>query len=810
MTLAPDADAIRTFLTDTVRDNIHLVALREVPGQDADSNGAWFGGNVESAVAWAVAYSLAGWNVYWTVNVVTPGLPKKSSKAEIAHARFVHVDVDPPKGVLTAPWDRAAALARIVGQGATSIWDSGNGWGALWRLNAPCTDQVYVESVNRGCIVAVGGGDASCFNVDRILRLPGTVNYPGKLKQSWGRVPVLSTLHQPDSGLVYDVKNLFPPVAAAAPRESVDIGAYVLLGPDDLAPLPSDRLRELICAPNSGDRSGDAIACAGEMARCGYPNEVILGILMNPANAVHAHIGDQQYQERAALRCVEKAAANSPAAAFGSVAPVLPAGATLTAPPRDPRYRDTSGQYMSAEQQIEHFKGCVWVQDEDKIWIGDEFLNQRQFDKRYGGRKFVIDPVGERPTKSAWEAFTESMVLDMVWTHGTCFRPDLAAGTVLNVEGRTLLNTYVPIETHRVAGDPAPFLDLLTRMLPVEGDRKILLNYMAALVQYPGCKFQWWPVIQGTKGNGKTALSTILQHAVGDRYSHLPNVAKMARNGINFNAWLDRRLFCGLEEVYAANRRDFLEEFKPYITNGRISIEKKGVDETTGDNRCNGIALTNHRDGVPIDDDERRYAVFFTAQQCAEDIVRDGMDGNYFPDFYNWLFGREGYAGHGENYGLAVCNDFLRTYQLCAELNPAGACVRAPRTSTYALAVRASLGSVEQEILEAIEQNEPGFCGGWVSSLYLNRLLERLRIKVARNKRPDILRAMGYIPHPSLPNGGRVNNPINPDGGRPTLYVLRQHAALLIKDQGDVAKAYTAAQHDAMQTATVLAFRRTG
>lgn len=452
--------------------------------------------------------------------------------------------------------------------------------------------------------------------------------------------------------------------------------------------------------------------------------------------------------------------------------------------------RAGSNGYMGVHDQLTFFAGCVYVRSDDKVYVPDGgLLNQSRFNAVYGGFLFVVDAEGRKTTASAWEAFTQNRVYQPPKCHGLCFRPERASGALIHEEGQVLLNTYVPIETLATDGDAGPFLDFLAKLLPDERDRAILLSYMAAMVQNPGRKFQWWPALQGTKGNGKSLILRVLSHAVGHRYTHLANVAKMARGGANFNAWVQGNLFVGLEEVYVANRRDFLEEFKPYVTNDRLPYEKKGIDETTGDNRCNGLALTNHRDGLPIDDDERRYAIFYTAQQIAGDLIRDGMDGSYFPDLYDWLYGRERYEHLGPNYGLAVVNGYLRKYVPVAEFNPAGLCVRAPETSSTAAALVASRGRAEQEIIEAAEQGRPGFANGWVSSKAVDDLLDRMRITVPRAKRRDMLVRLGYDHHPHL-GGGRVNNVVQPDNAKPVLYIRNGHLACNLADPASIAKRY--------------------
>jgi hypothetical protein len=263
----------------------------------------------------------------------------------------------------------------------------------------------------------------------------------------------------------------------------------------------------------------------------------------------------------------------------------------------------------------------------------------------------------------------------------------------------------------------------------------------------------------------------------------------MAKTGINFNGWVQGNLFVGVEEIYVAERRDFLEAFKAYVTNDRLPVEKKGVDAFTGDNRVNGLLLTNHRDGVPISVDGRRYAIFYTAQQSAEDVVRDGMGGRYFPDLYDWLNGRKAYAALGPGYGFAVVNDFLRSYAIAEEFNPADLCTRAPETSSTQAALVASRGRAEQEIVEAVEQGRPGFAGGWISSKAVDDLLDRIRAHVPRSKRRDLLASIGYELHPGLQDG-RVNVTVQPDNGKPRLYIRCGHILGNITGAADIAKRY--------------------
>lgn len=442
-------------------------------------------------------------------------------------------------------------------------------------------------------------------------------------------------------------------------------------------------------------------------------------------------------------------------------------------------------QYLGATLQLEHFAGCVYIQDLHRVFTpSGSLLKPEQFNATYGGYVFQLDETGDKTTRKAWEAFTESQIVRYPKAEAMCFRPELPAGVLVREEGRILVNTYVPIETPRTQGDATPFLTHLAKVLPNVEDRNILLAYMAACVQHKGVKFQWAPLLQGAEGNGKTLFTRCVAFSVGKRYTHYPKASQLDSN---FNGWMVGKLFYGVEDIYVPDHKSgVIEALKPMITGGDgLEIEKKGVDQITADICGNFIFNSNHRDAIRKTVNDRRFAVFYTAQQSAEDVKRDGMDGDYFPNLYDWL----------KSGGYAIVNELLTTYQIPDALNPATHCHRAPKTTTTDEAVTASLGGVEQEILEAIDEGRPGFAGGWVSSMALERLLQGLRAErsIPHNKRRDLLKTLGYDWHPAL-TGGRVNNFVPIDSGKPRLFVKEGHIARDLTSPAEVARVYQEAQ----------------
>ena len=429
------------------------------------------------------------------------------------------------------------------------------------------------------------------------------------------------------------------------------------------------------------------------------------------------------------------------------------------------------------------FAGCVYISDMSRIMVPDgSFLKQDQFKAEFGGYRFMLDD--QKTTRNAWEAFTESSDFKSK-VRSSCFRPDLEPGVIIESEGKTSVNTWVPVKTERTPGDVTPFTDFMERILPDGNDRTILLSYMAALVQYPGVKFQWAPLIQGTEGNGKSLMMTVVGKAVGSRYTHKPNAQDI---GSKFNSWIQNKLFIAVEEIHVGGKQDMIDALKPLITDARLDIQAKGQDQVTGDNRANFMLCTNHKDAMPVTQDTRRYCVFYSGQQCFEDIARDGMGGDYFPNIYNWL----------ASGGYAMVTDYLHSYKIEEKYNPATHCHRAPRTSSFGDAVVESRGGVEQEIMEAIGQGRSGFRGGWVSSIMLERLLEekRMSTRVPQNKRRGVMRELGYEYHKALPNG-RTTAVVTPDGGKPRLFVKSGSIPSNIEDRAKVMSMYSNAQLEA-------------
>ena len=175
----------------------------------------------------AFSRNAEGYNVYYVVNKVASGLIKKPSKNEIEIIRAVDGDIDWDRDKFKGHFPQGLAelqitveLLKSVEPPPTIIVHTGGGLQPLWRIeelaNTPENMQ-RAEALGR-YIGRRFNGD-SVQNIDRVLRLPGTVNHPKKDKRDAGQTTGVAAVVY-DSGNVYTLEQLEAawPISAAPTR----------------------------------------------------------------------------------------------------------------------------------------------------------------------------------------------------------------------------------------------------------------------------------------------------------------------------------------------------------------------------------------------------------------------------------------------------------------------------------------------------------------------------------------------------------------------------------------------------------------
>src|SRR5262245_46894897 len=293
-------------------------------------------------------------NLYYSVNPTRGILAKKAAKTDIATIEYVLADLDPAEAEPSADAKaRYRAQLETFEPRPTFVIDSGNGIQLLWRLAAPIVlgepgpgangtlcyspkDQAQIDEAEaRSAAVMVQlNAKAGTQNIDRILRLPGTINLPNAKKKREGRVVCPTALIN-----FLDISHpldAFPSPAERAGQQKAKhrhrSGVEAQLDDRDslpeiaIADLPVSNVIQAAIATDGGeigggDRSRGAARIACERVRANCTDEQIASVLWH--QPIRAHFREQADPKRAIHRVIAWAKGevekNSAASQFDAV-----------------------------------------------------------------------------------------------------------------------------------------------------------------------------------------------------------------------------------------------------------------------------------------------------------------------------------------------------------------------------------------------------------------------------------------------------------------------------------------------------------
>ncbi len=192
-------------------------------------------------------------------------------------------------------------------------------------------------------------------------------------------------------------------------------------------------------------------------------------------------------------------------------------------------------------------------------------------------------------------------------------------------------NTYVPPELFPMPGNVRPMLKHFKYLIPDERERNIILDFMAFIIQKPGEKIRWMPVIKGSKGIGKSIIAELILAPLIGMSNFKPVDSKAVRR--DFNSWqLDAQIVCFHELKIGETRKEkkaLTDSLKSFIADPTIQAHRKGLDEYTVLNKSNVLGFTNHEDAIMITPDERRFCMI------RSEVMPKSI--NYYNRLTDWL-----------------------------------------------------------------------------------------------------------------------------------------------------------------------------
>lgn len=564
----------------------------------------------EEVVAWVDRFN-GKRNIYFHVNSVMKDMSKKAEREDIKSLDWLHVDIDPRVDEDPAEEKvRALKLLREHVPPPTVIIDSGGGLQGFWRLSEPSpingelkvAEELKLYNLQLERIFKAD----NCHNVDRIMRLPGTINIPDVKKRKKGRVEALASVIE-FHDTAYALTDFLPaPMIQGADLgfggEGVKVSGNIarIQSTDELPSGTPDWVKVLVvqgCDPENPDkypsRSEMVFAAVCELIRCGTDDEMIYSILTDPYLGISASILEKKNSHQYAIRQIARAKEfaidpllmelNSTHAVIkdiGGKCRIISEIMDLALErPKISRqtFEDFRNFFINRNIQVGQNKdGTPLFKKAGAWWI--EHPKRRQYDT------MVFAPGREIPgAYNLWKGFACEARQGNCETFLKHIREVICDGNVAHFE--------------------------------------YLIGWMARAVQHPDRQGEVAIVLRGRRGTGKSFFIREFGNLFG---RHFLSVSDPKHLVGSFNAHLRDCVVLFCDEGFFAGDKKHESILKTLITEDTISIEAKGVDVETAPNYIHLLFASNDTWVVPAGSDERRFFVIDVSDKYMQDTKHFG------------------------------------------------------------------------------------------------------------------------------------------------------------------------------------------
>lgn len=585
-------------------------------------------------------------NIYFTVNqpftaFLTRDRVSKPSKEDIELAHYLHVDIDPREGH-EVDEEKKRILEELTTKlpkglpEPTVILFSGGGLQAFWKLKEPVKIEGKLQEAENFELYNIRLEqifDADpCHNVDRLMRLVGTVNVPNPQKIKKGRKPKLAELLR-FSKSEYDIGEFkrATPVQTSGPSRSeanVEISANIEKI-DDVSELDKwdvpERLKVIMAQgmhpdePKEKDNSRSAwvfdFICG--MTRLNVPDQVIYSILMDPEWPISESIvekkgGAHKYAVRQISRAKEftkdpiLTEMNDKHAVIGNV----------------------GGRCLVISE--------IYDQTLDRYKL--TFSSFESISQRYSNRQVVVGVTAEgkevtKPLGKYWLSHPQRRQYDRI-----AFHP--------NAELEDVYNLWRGFSVQPRPGDCSLYLDHIREniCMGVPEYYDWVIGWMARAVQEPATQGEVAIVLRGGKGTGKGTFANVFGKLFGRHHLQISNAKHLVGN---FNSHLKDCVSLFADEAFFAGDKQHEGVLKALITEDVIPIEHKGLDLEQYPNYVHLIMASNDPHVIRATGDERRYMVLDMGEKHKQDTA-------YFEKIWKQM----------ENGGYEALLYFLQSYDI--------------------------------------------------------------------------------------------------------------------------------------------------
>lgn len=602
--LAPDYGQSLAFLQRWSPKGLWVLTAIQPDGERLINTASFAPGEEAELTKWLKTFG-ADRNVYFSVNPVRERVNRKADRESITALDWLHVDIDPRAGEPIAD-EQARILTLLTTRlpagvpPPTCIVFSGGGYQGFWRLNDPLPidgdEAKYQHAKLYNLQLELLFGADSCHNVDRIMRLPGTLNRPNEKKRAKGRTVALAAVVAWTT-LSYDLKTFVPAATVQSKTDSglsggvtgarVVISGNVkrLAGVGDLGPNVPEYCKTVIVNGKDpenptklGSRSDWLWFTVCELVRCGVSDDVIFSIITDPAFGISGHILDQDNPERSALRQIERA--------------------------REHAIHPKLQELNERHGVVEDYGGRCRILSEapDYSLSGRTRLSLQtaeDFKLRYSNQKIEFIGANGKPA---------SVPLGVWWLSHAHRRQYSTIAFAPEGESKGAYNLWKGFAYKSKPG----VCDLLLGHIREnvcdgnEGYYSYLMGWMANAVQNPASPGHTAVVLRGAQGTGKGFFVKAFGSLFGRHFLQVSNPKHLVGA---FNAHLRDCVVLFGDEAFYAGDKQHESVLKTLVTEETLTIEAKGVDASTSPNYVHLLMASNNDWVVPAGANDRRFFV---------------------------------------------------------------------------------------------------------------------------------------------------------------------------------------------------------
>jgi hypothetical protein len=579
-------------------------------------------------------------NLYFHVNPTRRGLDVKASKEDVARLCWLHVDIDPRAGEdFNEERKRALGLLQRYTPKPTVIIDSGGGYQGFWKL-APSDKLEIAGNVAKAQeleayniqLEKVFQAD-HCHNVDRIMRLPGTINVPNLKKTKKGRVPTLAKLVEWHDEAIYPIEQFTPAVRVQTDEGGLGGGRPKVRITGNVPDVGTEELKEW--AHSHGKAISDhtlALIATGtdpidptkyqsrsealfkvccDLVRAEVPTEMIFAVITG-SNEIAASVRDKPNWESYALRQIERAQEEA-------VDPML-----RKLNEKHAVISDMGGKCRIISETWDYAMSR-WRISKQSF---EDFRNRYRHIKVTVGRSEDGKPI-EKAAGNFWIDHPQRRQYETI-----VFVPGKEVDQAYNL-WRGFACDALPGDKH------LSFIEHVKNNVCSGNEEywKYLLGWCARLVQSPDGPGEVAVVLRGKRGTGKGFFAKVLGQLLGRHFLQVSDSKHLVGS---FNAHLrDTVLLFGDEAFFAGDKRHE-SVLKTLVTEDHLLIEGKGVDAEAGPNYVHLVLASNEDWVVPAGLDERRFFALDMGDNHKQDFayfqaIQDDLDSGGLQNLLNFL-----------------------------------------------------------------------------------------------------------------------------------------------------------------------------